>query len=62
MRNKHLLFYYMIYNIKSVSYLANYTNRYNALKERAKPIIGTNQVQLFSPTEQRTVKKNYFFK
>ena len=45
------------YNIKSVSYLANYTNRYNALKERAKPIIGTNQVQLFSPAEQRTVKK-----
>ena len=45
------------YNIKSVSYLANYTNRYNSLKEIAKPIIGTNQIQLFSPNNQKMVRK-----
>ena len=45
------------YNIKSVSYLANYTNRYNSLKEMAKPIIGTNQIQLFSPNNQKMVRK-----
>ena len=44
------------YNPKSVSYLSNYTNRYNSLKERAKPIIGTNQIQLFSPTNQKIVR------
>ena len=46
------------YNIKSVSYLSNYTNRYNALKEIAKPIIGTNQIQLFFPKNQRIIRKN----
>ena len=45
------------YNIKSVSYLANYTNRYNSLKEIAKPIIGTNQIQLFSPQNQKIIRK-----
>ena len=45
------------FNIKSVSYLANYTNRYNSLKEIAKPIIGTNQVQLFSPHNQKITRK-----
>ena len=45
------------YNAKSVSYLANYTNRYNTLKERAKPIVGTNQIQLFSPNNQKLVRK-----
>ena len=45
------------YNIKSVSYLANYTNRYNSLKEIAKPIIGTNQIQLFTPNNQKIIRK-----
>ena len=45
------------YNASSVSYLANYTNRYNSLKEMAKPIIGTNQIQLFSPNNQKMVRK-----
>jgi len=45
------------YNIKSVSYLSHYTNRYNALKERAKPVVGSNQIQLFSPINQKMVKK-----
>ena len=45
------------FSIKSVSYLANYTNRYNSLKEIAKPIIGTNQVQLFSPYNQKIMRK-----
>ena len=44
-------------SIKSVSYLANYTNRYNSLKEIAKPIIGTNQIQLFSPHNQKIIRK-----
>ena len=46
------------YNSKSVSYLANYANRYNNLKEMAKPIIGTNQIQLFSPINQKIIRKN----
>ena len=46
------------YNIKSVSYLSNYTNRYNSLKEIAKPIIGTNQIQLFFPKNQRIIRKS----
>jgi len=46
------------YNMKSVSYLSNYTNRYNSLKEIAKPIIGTNQIQLFFPKSQRIIRKN----
>ena len=45
------------YSIKSVSYLANYANRYNNLKEVAKPIIGTNQIQLFSPKNKKMIKK-----
>ena len=47
-----------IYNIKSVSYLSSYTNRYNSLKEIAKPIIGTNQIQLFLQNNQRIIRKN----
>jgi len=46
------------YNVKSVSYLSNYTNRYNSLKEIAKPIIGTNQIQLFFPQNQKIIRKN----
>ena len=45
------------YNVKSVSYLANYANRYNLLKEIAKPIIGTNQIQLFSPNSHKISRK-----
>ena len=45
------------YNIKSVSYLANYTNRYNSLKEMVKPIIGTNQIQLFTQNNQKIIRK-----
>ena len=46
------------YNMKSVSYLSNYTNRYNSLKEIAKPIIGTTQIQLFFPKNQKIIRKN----
>jgi hypothetical protein len=46
------------YNIKSVSYLSNYTNRYNSLKEIAKPIIGSNQIQLFFQRNQKIIRKN----
>ena len=45
------------YNIKSVSYLSNYTNRYNSLKEIAKPIIGSNQIQLFFQKCQKIIRK-----
>ena len=45
------------YNLKSVSYLANYTNRYDSLKEHAKPLIGTNQVQLFNPITKKITRK-----
>ena len=47
------------YNIKSVAYLSNYQNRYNSLKERAKPIIGTNQIQIFDQNQaiKKIVKK-----
>ena len=45
------------YNVKSVAYLANYQNRYNSLKERTKPIIGTNQIQIFEPTTKKIFKK-----
>ena len=45
------------YNIKSVSYLSNYTNRYNSLKEIAKPIIGSNQIQLFFQKSQKIIRK-----
>ena len=46
------------YNIKSVSYLSNYTNRYNSLKEIAKPIIGTTQIQLFFQKHNKIIRKN----
>ena len=46
------------YNIKSVSYLSNYTNRYNSLKEIAKPIIGSNQIQLFFQKSQKITRKS----
>ena len=43
--------------IKTVSYLANYTQRYNKLKEQAKPIIGTNQIQLYDLNTKKIIKK-----
>ena len=43
--------------IKTVSYLTNYTHRYNKLKEKAKPIIGTNQIQLYDLNTKKIVKK-----
>ena len=43
--------------IKTVSYLANYTQRYNALKEKAKPIIGTNQIQIYDFDTKKIIKK-----
>ena len=43
---------------KSVSYLANYTERYNQLKEIAKPIIGTNQIQYFDSATNQIIKIN----
>ena len=43
--------------IQSVSYLANYTNRYDLLKEAAKPLIGTNQIQIFDFNTKRISKK-----
>ena len=45
------------FNIKSVAYLSNYQNRYNSLKERANPIIGTNQIQLFDILSKKIIKK-----
>ena len=36
-------------NSKSVSLIANYTERYMNLKEKVKPIIGTNYIQFFDP-------------
>lgn len=45
------------YNLKSVSYLANYQNRFNSLKERIKPIIGTNHIQIFDPSTKKIIKK-----
>ena len=44
--------------IKTVSYLANYTQRYNKLKEQAKPIIGTNQIQLCDLITKKIIKKS----
>ena len=43
---------------KTVSYLANYTERYNQLKEIAKPIIGTNQIQYFDSVTNQIIKVN----
>ena len=42
--------------IASVSFLANYTERYNKLKEIAKPIIGTNQIQYFDSSTNQITK------
>ena len=50
------------YNIKSVAYLKHYQNRYNSLKERTKPIIGSNQIQLFEPTAKKIIKKTTLLK
>ena len=36
-------------NSRSASLLANYTERYMNLKERAKPLIGTNYIQFYDP-------------
>ena len=44
--------------IKTVSYLANYTQRYNKLKEQAKPLIGTNQIQLCDLITKKIIKKS----
>ena len=43
---------------KTVSYLANYTERYNQMKEIAKPIIGTNQIQYFDSVTNQIIKIN----
>jgi hypothetical protein len=40
---------FMKKNSKSVSLIANYTERYMNLKERVKPIIGTNYIQFYDP-------------
>ena len=45
------------YNLKSLDYLSNYQNRFNSLKEIAKPIIGTNLIQIFEPSTKKIVKK-----
>ena len=42
--------------IASVSFLTNYTERYNKLKEIAKPIIGTNQIQYFDSSTNQITK------
>ena len=44
------------YSYKSVSLLSNYTERYTNLKEKAKPIIGTNYIQLFEPLTNKISK------
>jgi hypothetical protein len=43
-------------NIKSVSLLSNYTERYTELKEKVKPIPNTNYIQLFDPKTTRMSK------
>ena len=42
--------------IKSASLLSNYYERYTDLKEKAKPIINTNYIQLFEPLTNRITK------
>ena len=44
------------YNYKSVSLLSNYTERYTNLKEKSKPIIGTNYIQIFEPSTNKITK------
>ena len=41
---------------KTVSFLSHYTERYNKLKEIAKPIIGTNQIQYFDSSINQITK------
>ena len=43
-------------NIKSVSLLSNYSERYMELKEKVKPIPNTNYIQLFDPKTTRITK------
>ena len=43
-------------NIKSVSLLSNYSERYTELKEKVKPIIKTNDIQLFDPATTKITK------
>ena len=43
-------------NIKSVSLLSNYTERYTELKEKVKPIPNTNYIQLFDPATTKITK------
>ena len=40
-------------NTRSASLLANYTERYMILKEKAKPLIGTNYIQFYDPATTR---------
>ena len=41
---------------KSVSLIANYTERYMNLKEKVKPIIGTNYIQFYDPATTKISK------
>ena len=43
-------------NIMSVSLLSNYTERYTEQKEKVKPIINTNYIQLFDPMTTKITK------
>jgi hypothetical protein len=43
-------------NIRSVSLLSNYSERYTELKEKVKPIINTNYIQLFNPSTTKITK------
>ena len=43
-------------NIKSVSLLSNYSERYTELKEKEKRIIKTNYIQLFDPATTKITK------
>ena len=43
-------------NIRSVSLLSNYTERYTELKEKVKPVINTNYIQLFDPATTKITK------
>ena len=42
--------------IRSVSLLSNYSERYTELKEKVKPIIGTNYVQFFEPSTNKITR------
>ena len=42
--------------IKSVSLISNYSERYMELKEKVKPLIGTNYVQFFEPATNRITR------